>query len=159
MIVTTHEGFEAEVIEQGGYSLQVICDKLNKTHFGGALPAISALAISSFKHPTLERLNAITFKTVELPDLRALGSDWVILVHERYCGLPDVAQLLLHEMTHVLLPDEDPFHSEKFWATLKEKWMLDFDLVLGVGLNGDEKPSGLVKELLNATALCRNFGL
>jgi hypothetical protein len=159
MIVTTTEGFEAEIVEQGACSLQVICDKLNQTHFSGNLPAISALAVSTFKHPTLQRLNAITLKIEECPALKFCGTDWVILVHQRYCGLPEIAQLLLHEMTHVSLPDEDPYHSPRFWTTLKEKWLLDLDLVLGVGLNGDEKPSGLTKELLALTTFLHGFGL
>jgi len=61
-------------------------------------------------------------------------------------------------MTHVYLPDEQPHHSEKFWNTLREKWLLDADLVLGVGLNGDETPKGLTKELLDQTSILRLWG-
>ena len=83
----------------------------------------------------------------------------MILIHETYCDLPFVAQLMLHEMTHVLLPDENPYHSEKFWSTLRSKWLIDLDLVLGVGLNGDEEPSGLAGQLLDATSIHRQLGL
>jgi len=152
MLVTTSEGFKAEVIEQGAQSVQSICDKLNQTHFEGRLPGITALAVSRFEHPHSERLNAITFKAEELPKDAAFGNPWVIFIHERYCGLPE-------QMTHILMPDESPYHSAKFWTTLKEKWLLDFDLVLGVGLNGDEKPTGLVQELLATTNLLRMLGL
>jgi hypothetical protein len=158
MIVVTPEGFSADVIEQGDFSLQVICDRLNQTHFSGTLPLISVHAVSSFKHSTQEVLHAITFKVEELPDFRPLGRPWVILIHKEHTAFPEVAQLLLHEMTHVLLPDENPYHSQTFWATLREKWMLDLDLLLGVGLNGDERPSGLTKELLDATSIYRDFG-
>ena len=159
MIVTTTEGFEAEIVEQGACSVQAICDKLSQTHFAGKLPAIGVFAASGFKHPTLQRLNAITLKIEECPALKFCGAPWVILVHERYCGLPEIVQFLLHEMTHVLLPDENPYHSERFWTTLKEKWLLDLNLVLGVGLNGDEKPSGLTKDLLALTTFLHGFGL
>ena len=157
--VTTPEGFEADLKDGGDYSLQVICDKLNETHFGGGLPPISVFAVSRFKHPTIDPLRAITLKTNEVPDLKGLGTPWVVLIHEKFCQLPELAQMLLHEMTHILLPDETPYHSEKFWATLRDKWEQDFELILGVGLNGDETPSGLTKELLDATAVYRRFGV
>ena len=156
---TTPEGFEADLVNGGDASLQVFCDKLNQTHFAGNLPPVSAFAASRLKHPSISPLQAITFKTEEAPDLKGLGTPWLILVHENYCEFPFVVQLLLHEMTHVLLPDENPYHSEKFWATLLAKWLLDSNLVLGVGLNGDEKCSGLTKQLLDATAVHRALGL
>jgi hypothetical protein len=157
--ITTPEGLEADIVSGGDASLQVYCDKLNETHFGGSLPPISVSAVSRFKHPTVESLHAITLKTDEVPDLQGLGTPWLILIDQTYCELPFVAQLMLHEMTHVLLPDENPYHSERFWATLRDKWLIEFDLVLGVGLNGDEKKSGLTKQLLDATSIYRHLGL
>jgi hypothetical protein len=155
----TPDGLEADILSGGDASLQSDCDTLNRTHFGGALPPITVSAVSRFKHTTVDPIQAITLKTDEVPELRGLGTLWLILIHEKYCELPFVAQLLLHEMTHVLLPDEKPYHSEKFWATLREKWLIDLNLVLGVGLNGDETPSGLTKQLLDGTSFLHYLGL
>lgn len=157
--MTTPEGLEADVLSGGDAAIQLICDKLNQTHFGGLLPPITASAASRFKHPGSKPLHAITLKTADVPDLKGLGTPWLVLIHENYCELPELAQLLLHEMIHVLLPDENPYHSQRFWATLREKWLLDSDLVLGVGLNEDEEPKGLVRDLLAIGATCRLLGL
>ncbi len=157
--ITMLGGFEADVRAKGSGSIQVVCDKLNATHFGGVLPAISTFAITRFQHPTKNPLHAIALRTEESPELTGIEIPWAILIHENYCDLPEVAQLLLHEMTHILLPDENPFHSARFWATLREKWMLDMELVLGVGLNADEAPTGLTKEILGLTRLCQLFGI
>jgi hypothetical protein len=156
---TTPEGLEVDVVAGGDASVQVICDKLNETHFEGKLPPISAFAASRIKHPSGKPIHGITLKAEEVPDLRGLGTPWLILIQATYCDFPELIQVLLHEMTHVLLPDENPYHSPKFWATLREKWLLDFDLVLGVGLNEDEQPSGLTQRLLNSTAIHRAFGI
>lgn len=156
-MITTSDGFEADLCEKSSGPLQAVCEKLNQTHFGGALPEILVLAVTRFKHPTTDVVHAITLRTKEIPELNGLEAPWVILIHENHCILPDVAQYLLHEMTHVLLPDEDPFHSARFWATLREKWMLDMDLILGVGLNKDEAPSGLTKEILDLANLSRSY--
>ncbi len=155
----TDDGGEVDVLDGGDAAIQVICDKLNQTHFEGKLPKISAFAASRIQHPSGKPIHAVTFKESEVPELRGLGTPWLILIHKNYCDFPELAQLLLHEMTHVFLPDESPYHSQKFWATLREKWMLDLDLMLGVGLNSDEKPSGLTKELLDKTALIHAIGL
>jgi hypothetical protein len=153
------DGFEADIFDGGNASVQVYCDILNQTHFNGELPPVSAFAASRLSHPTASPIHAITFKTDEVPELEGIQTPWLILVHHTFCDLPFVAQLLLHEMTHVLLPDENPYHSPKFWATLREKWLIDFDLVSGFGLNGDEEKSGLSKRLLDATLIHRMLGL
>jgi hypothetical protein len=155
--ITTPDGFEAVLLDGGDHSLQVICDKLNDTHFGGTLPAISVFAVRSISHPTVQVLHAITLKTQEFPDLRGIQTPWVILIQEAYCKLPFAVQLLLHEMTHVLYPDEN--HTEQFWTALRAKWLIDLPLVLGVGLHEDESPTGLIKELLDSIFACRRLGL
>jgi hypothetical protein len=160
--ITTKAGLKAELLSGGDAWLQVFCDTLNETHFRGELPPISVCAVSRLEHPTAAPLHAIALKVEEVPEvpvLRSFGTPWVILIHRTYCELPFVVQLMLHEMTHVLLPDESPFHSKNFWATLKEKWKVDCDLVLGVGLNADETPSGLAKRLLEATSIHRSLRL
>lgn len=157
--IWTNDGFEAELVKGGDGSLQVYCDILNQTHFGADLPGIAVFATEYMKHPTASPLHAITLKVEEVPILKGLDVPWLILIQRNYCELPFVAQLLLHEMTHVYLPDNVPYHSETFWATLREKWLVDFDLVSGVGLNGDETPRGITKRLLNETALHRHFGI
>jgi hypothetical protein len=157
--ITISGGFEADLRETGDVSLQGTFEKLKQTHFGGNLPEVSVFAVTRFKHPTEEMVHAFALKTEESPELRDIGTPWAILIHENYCALPGLAQYLLHEMTHVLLPNENPFHSAHFWATLREKWMLDLNLVMGVGLNGDEIPSGLTKEILSLTKVCHLFGL
>lgn len=157
--IVTADGFEADVLSAGDASLQVFCDTLNNTHFDGALPPISIFAASRFKHPTVQSVHAITLKTDEVPALQGLGTPWLILIHRAYCDLPFVIQLMLHEMTHVFLPHESPYHSKKFWETLQSKWLIDIDLVLGVGLNGDEERGGLTKQLLDATEIYQQLGL
>lgn len=157
--ITTPEGLEANIVSGGDATVQAMCDILNRTHFGGALPPISAFAASRLEHPTLGLLPAITLKSDEVSDLRGLGTPWLVLIHERFCMLPFVAQLLLHEMTHVSLPDESPYHSERFWTVLKEKWLVDFSLISGVGLNEDEAPNGLTKQILDIASLHRSLGL
>jgi hypothetical protein len=139
--------------------LQVYCDILNETHFEGALSQISVFATEHLTHPTVSPLQAITLKVADVPVLKGLDTPWHILIEKKFCEFPFVAQLLLHEMTHIYLPDEEPYHSENFWATLREKWLIDFDLVSGGGLNGDESPRGITKRLLDATALYRQFGI
>jgi hypothetical protein len=155
----TVDGLEADIVSQGDAALQVFCDLLNASHFGGALPPISVSAVSRFNHPTTDPLHAITLRKEEVPETLGLDTPWLILIHQTYADLPFVAQLLLHEMTHVLLPDENPYHSQKFWVTLREKWLIDLDLVMGVGLNKDEQPSGQTKKLLDATSMLRHLGL
>jgi len=154
----TPDGYSVDVVSGGDASLQVICDHLNQTHFAGELPPISVFAAESLIHPTVSPIDAFTFKTDEVPELAGLQTPWLILIHKDFSVLPFLAQLLIHEMTHVYLPDEQPHHSEKFWNTLREKWLLDADLVLGVGLNGDETPKGLTKELLDQTSILRLWG-
>jgi hypothetical protein len=154
----TPEGFEADVYSAGDAFVQFVCDTLNVTHFGGKLPPISASAASRLNHPTANPVHAITFRTDEVPELKGLETPWLILIDHRFCDMPFLVQLLLHEMTHVLLPDENPYHSHAFWETLREKWLLDFNLVSGVGLNGDEGPVGLTKELLDKLSAYRLLG-
>ena len=67
--IITSEGFEADVT----LTLQPCCDMLNATHFDGALPLISAFAVSRFKHPTMHPLHAISIKTEEIPELQGLA--------------------------------------------------------------------------------------
>lgn len=138
--------------------MQVYCDILNKTHFGGALPPIAVFATDRMTHPTASPLQAITLKVEEVPVLKGLDTPWLILIQKNFCEFPFVAQLLLHEMTHIYLPDQEPYHSDAFWTTLREKWLVDFDLVSGGGLNGDESPRGTTKLLLDATVSHRLFG-
>jgi len=156
--LTTPDGFEADLLDGGDACLQVYCDELNRTHFGGTLPPITVSAVSRFKHPTSEVLFAITFKAEELP-VFGLQTPWLILIHQDYCAMPLGVQYLLHEMTHVFLPDEVPFHSEKFWSTLREKWLIDLELMMGMVFASDETPSGLGKRLLEMTAFHRLLGL
>jgi hypothetical protein len=87
-----------------------------------------------------------------------MQEEWLICIHERFCGLPFLAQLLIHEMTYVLLPAEVPYHSQKFWDTLREKWLIDFPLVVGEGLNDDEIPQDTVAKVLLAKAAADLFG-
>src|ERR1700683_725048 len=155
---TTPNGYHANLVSGGDASLQLICDQLNRTHFGGELPPISAFAATDLIHSSVSPIHALTFKREEVPESTGLDTPWLILIHQNFCALPFLAQLLIHEMTHVLLPDEDPHHSLKFWATLKEKWLIDFDLVLGVGLNADEMPRRLTNAILDAPAICRLLG-
>lgn len=155
----TPDGYSVEVVSGGDASLQVICDRLNQTHFAGELPPISAFAAESLIHPTVSPIHAFTFKRDEVPELTGLSTPWLILIHRDFCVMPFLAQLLIHEMTHVYLPDEQPHHSERFWNTLREKWFIDSDLILGVGLNADETPKGLTKELLDQTAILHALGL
>jgi hypothetical protein len=157
--IKTDDGLEADILDGGDEALQVSCNLLNQTHFSGMLPSISVFAVSRLEQPNGKPLHAIALKTENVPDLRGIQSTWVVLVHKNYCDFPFVAQLLLHEMTHVLLPDENPCHSETFWATLREKWEVDMGLVMGVGLNADENPRGLTKLHLDSLALLRKFGL
>lgn len=155
----TPDGLEVDLVDGGDASLQAVCDKLNQTHFEGKLPGISVFAASRLEHPSGKPIHAITLKTDEVPTLGGLGTPWLILIHKTHCDLPVLAQLLLHEMTHVLLPDENPYHSKRFWVTLRDKWSVDFDLVLGVGLNGDETPTGLTRQLFDIFSMYHRWGL
>lgn len=154
----TPDGIFVELIGTGDVLVQVLCDRLNQTHFDGKLPRISAFAATEIVHPTVSPVHALTFMQSELPKQVELSTPWLIVIHETFCVLPFLAQLLLHEMTHVYLPDEQPHHSAKFWATLREKWLINSELVMGAGLNADETPKGLTLEFLQQRAIAQSVG-
>ena len=155
----TPDEYRIEVFSGGDLMVQHLCDALNKSHFDGKLPSIMACAAQSIKHPEAKPIQAVTFRVSDVPELRGMQDEWLICIDQRFCEFPFLAQLLLHEMTHVLLPDEDPFHSRKFWQTLREKWLIDFGLVAGAGLNADEKQDEIVKKILAGQGVSEMLGL
>jgi len=164
MLVTllTHDGFQA-VIEHSGHAfVQAACDKLSQTHFDGNLPPIRCFVAEALLHPGAHFssnenfVQALTMETKDFVNADQISEPWIIFIDKRFCGMPLVMQFLLHEMVHVLYPNEDPFHSLRFWETVKEKWLKDLDLVMGVGLNADERPSGLSAEMRSALSYCND---